>query len=64
MAQIRSTFSAHCPRCDKDVDFEINLRYVEYNGCIPCFKCPSCGVECPEYSFGRFLSDGKVIIAV
>ena len=55
---------AHCPKCDKDVDFEINLRYVDYNGIIPCLRCPSCNTECPAYSFNEFLSTGKVMIGV
>lgn len=61
---IHKTKRAHCPRCGKDVEFEINLRYVDYNGYIPCLRCPSCNVECPAYSFDQFLSDGKVHIYV
>ena len=54
----------HCPRCDRDVDFEIVMRYVDYNGIIPCLRCPSCNVECPDYSFNNFLSTGKISIGV
>lgn len=61
---IHKTFTAKCPRCNEVVDFEINMRYVDYNGIIPCLRCPKCNVECPNYSFDRFLSTGKVIIAV
>ena len=61
---IHKTISAHCPKCDKDVDFEIVMRFVDYNGIIPCLRCPSCNVECPSYSFSGFLATGKVIIGV
>lgn len=61
---IHKTVSAHCPRCDKDVEFEINMRYVDYNGIIPCLRCPSCNVEVPAYSFNRFLEKGEIIIGV
>lgn len=45
---------AHCPRCDADVHFEINMRYVDYNGIIPCLRCPKCNAESPAYSFSSF----------
>ena len=61
---IHKTIHAHCPRCDKDTDFEIVMRYVDYNGVIPCFRCPKCNVEVPSYSFNQFLSTGKVVIGV
>ena len=55
---------AHCPRCDADVHFEINMRYVDYNGIIPCLRCPKCNAESPAYSFNDFLKDGKIHIGV
>ncbi len=61
---IHKYISAHCPKCDKDVDFEIVIRYVDYNGIIPCLRCPSCDVECPSYSFDTFTSTGRVVIRV
>ena len=61
---IHKTLTKKCPRCNEVVDFEINMRYVDYNGIIPCLRCPKCNVECPNYSFDRFLSTGEVIIAV
>ena len=64
MASIHKYRRAHCPRCDKDSDFEIVMRYVDYNGIIPCLRCSSCNTECPAYSFDRFIETGKVIIAV
>jgi len=64
MASIHKTISAHCPKCDTDVEFEINMRYVDYNGIIPCLRCPKCNTECPAYSFDRFLETGQVIIGL
>lgn len=61
---IHKTISKHCPRCDTDVEFEIVMRYVDYNGIIPCLRCPNCGVECPAYSFDSFISTGRVVISV
>ena len=53
-----------CPKCNKEVDFQIVMRYVDYNGIIPCLRCPSCNTECPAYSFEQFISTGRVIIGV
>jgi len=64
MASIHKTIPAHCPKCDTDVEFEINMRLVDYNGIIPCLRCPRCNVECPAYSFSEFLNTGKIIIGV
>ena len=61
---IHKAVSAHCAKCDKDVEFQINMRYVDYNGIIPCLRCPSCNVEVPAYSFNRFLESGEVIIGL
>lgn len=61
---IHKTRKEKCPRCNEIVDFEINLRYVDYNGITPCYRCPKCNVECPEYSFKRFIATGKVIIGL
>ena len=61
---IHKTISAHCPKCDNDVDFEINMRYVDYTGIIPCLRCPQCNIECPAYSFSNFLKTGIVRIGV
>lgn len=64
MANIMREIPAKCPKCDKDVDFQIALAYVKYNGIIPILWCPSCKVEVPAYSFNDFLNTGKVIIGV
>ena len=61
---IHKTLARHCPRCDADRDFDIVMRYVDYNGVIPCFRCPSCNVEVPVYSFNEFLATGKIVIGV
>ena len=61
---IHEEMRAHCPRCDADVDFIIKMCYVDHNGIIPCFKCPTCGVLVPAYSFNEFLKDGRIHIAV
>ncbi len=64
MAKIYEYLNKHCPKCDKDVQFEIRTMYVEYNGFITCLKCPSCSTKIPYYSFDEFLKDGIVRIAV
>lgn len=64
MAQIHTELLRHCPRCDKDVYFQIDMCYVDYNGVIPCFRCPKCNVRNPAYSFDQFLKDGRVRIYV
>lgn len=64
MAIIHKDVKAHCPKCDTDVHFEINMRYVDYNGIIPCLRCPRCNIECPAYAFNEFLSTGKIVIGV
>ena len=55
---------AHCPKCDEDVNFEIKLCYVDYNGTVPCYKCPGCGVIVPAFSFDSFIQTGKLLIPV
>ena len=64
MANIYEHLDKHCPRCNKDVSFEIRTMYVEYNGFITCLKCPSCGAKIPHYSFNEFLRDGIIRIAL
>ena len=64
MASIHKTVKRKCPRCNEEVDFEINMRYVDYNGIVPCLQCPKCKVECPYSSFDKFISTGKVYIYV
>lgn len=54
----------HCPRCDKDTEFEPVLRYVDYNGIIPCWRCTTCNTVCPEYSFNKFISTGEITIGL
>lgn len=53
-----------CPKCEKETKFKPVLRYVDYNGIIHCWKCQSCKTVCPAYSFGEFISTGKIIIGV
>lgn len=55
---------AHCPKCDKDVSFKIEMCYVSYNGIIPCLECPECNTICPDYAFDRFIQTGEIIIGV
>lgn len=64
MAAIHKTRRERCPRCNEDVDFEINMRYIDYNGIVPCYQCPKCKVESPASSFREFLFTGKVHIYV
>lgn len=64
MAQIRTELRRFCPRCGENVDFQIEMCYVDYNGVIPCFRCPKCNVRNPAYSFNEFLEDGRVHIYV
>lgn len=61
---IHEEIRAHCPRCGKGVSFQIKMCLVDYNGIIPCCKCPECGVVVPHYSFHQFLEDGRIHIAV
>lgn len=61
---ILRTIPAHCPKCDTDVDFTIDLYYVEYNGITACLRCPSCNTIVPHYSFDTFLKTGNVVIGV
>ena len=32
MASIHKTIKRKCPRCNEEVEFEINMRYIDYNG--------------------------------
>ena len=64
MAGIHKTIDAKCPKCNKEVGFEIVMRYVDYNGIVPCLRCPSCNVEVPHTSFDTFISTGKIHIYV
>ena len=62
--KILKAIPEHCPKCDKDVAFEIDMYYVEYNGIIPCVRCPVCNVVVPHYTFDTFLKTGRVAIGV
>ena len=61
---IHKTRLEHCPKCDKDVEFKIDLYYINYNGIKTCYVCPECNTVCPAYAFERFLKTGRVVIAV
>ena len=41
----------YCTNCGEHLKKKVN-------------RCPKCNVECPSYSFDKFLSTGKVIIAL
>lgn len=64
MVKIMKTIPNHCPKCDKDVEFEIEMDYVEYNGIIPCLRCPNCDVVVPNYAFSEFIRTGHVIFGL
>lgn len=64
MSLIHKEVHAHCPICDEDVDFQIELYYIEYNGIAPCLCCPKCNKVVPDYAFGTFLKTGQVVIGV
>lgn len=64
MSLIHKEVRAHCPICDKDVDFQIGLYYIEYNGIVPCLRCPKCNNVVPDYAFNNFLQTGKIVIGV
>jgi hypothetical protein len=64
MAKILKEIPAHCPKCDRDVHFQIEMCLVEHNGIIPCLRCPTCNVYVPAYSFPEFLRTGTVVISM
>lgn len=56
---IHKTVYRHCPRCDTNADFKIVMRYDDYEGVVPCFKCSKCKVEIPSYNFEHFIITGQ-----
>lgn len=63
MIEITKTISKHCPKCDKDVEFEIELDYVKYNytnGISICLRCPCCDTVVTAEGFSTFIRTGKI----
>ena len=64
MAIISKTFNGMCHECGKETEWNVVHRFIDHWGITHCLECAECGKVVPDFAFGRYLSEGKVVIPV
>lgn len=61
---IKTEATLHCHTCDKDTNWRIEHRVIDYHGICHVYICNDCGKMVPEFAMSRYQQTRRVVIPV